>query len=62
MTNLQQEKPQQEPMHARIPQLALGGACKKPRTAKEEIDREEKANNWNGKGKGKGKEKHDKRE
>ena len=49
-------------MHARIPQLALGGACKKPRTAKEEINREEKANNWNGKGKGKGKEKHDKRE
>jgi hypothetical protein len=59
MTNLQQEKPRQEPMHARIPQLALGGACKKPRTAKEEIEKKRQINNWKEKG-GK-KEKHDKR-
>jgi hypothetical protein len=44
MTNLQQEKPQQEPMHARIPQLALGGACKIEAENSQRGDREEKAN------------------
>lgn len=37
-------------MHARIPQLALGGACKKPRTAKEEIEKKRQINNWKEKG------------
>jgi hypothetical protein len=50
MTNLQQEKPEQEPMHARIPQLARGGTCKKPRTAKEEIEKKRQINNWKEKG------------